>query len=193
MGYIEYYLAGDPAKQHDYFGLVILERDNKNIRLKAWKELQMDYNIVTEYIVALYKKYRIKKIFLDLTGVGLVLHDMFKGRNLNTGGMILTNAMKMLVLENTIRLYNEERLKLPFGKAGILKSQLQEQERSLTQTGMVRLSHPGNSHDDLFWAFCIGCYCVRMIIDVPQLTSYGDVDLRERDTNISSIIREEIT
>jgi len=161
----EYYLAGDPAKQHDFFGIVVLERIDKNIKLIAHKELQFDYNIVANYIQTLHKKYHFRSIFLDQTGIGNVFVDMLKSKNHNVRGITLSNPKKVEIMEYVVRLMQEERIKLPKNGAKELKQQLQEQERNLTQSGMVRLVHPQNAHDDLFWAFCIGCYGIKPYLD----------------------------
>jgi len=177
----EYYLAGDPAKKRDFFGIVILERDGNIIKLKATKEIQMDYSIVADYIGMLYKKYNIQKVFLDLTGAGNVFFDMLTVKKLKVHGITLSNPMKVQILETTIRLQQEGRLRLPMRGAKELKQQLQEQERDLTRSGLIRLSHPTNVHDDLFWAFCIGCYCLKLIIDVPKGASVTTAMLREKE------------
>ncbi len=181
MAKIEYYLAGDPAKQHDYFGIVVLKREDKNIILKAHNELQLDYNIVANYIEALNRRYKFIKIFLDETGVGAVFLDMLNAKKLKVEGITLSNPKKIEILETTIRLQHEGRLKLPRIGAKELKQQLQQQERDLTQSGMVCLVHPSNAYDDLFWAFCIGCYGAKKMIDVPKSfgISYQDIEAKE--------------
>lgn len=161
-----YYLAGDPAKQHDYFAMVVLERINNSIKLVAYRELQLDYTIVANYIESLNKKYRFYKIFIDETGIGNVFIDMLKSKGLNVEGIKLSNSKKVEIIETVIRLMQEGRLKLPKKGADELKSQLQEQERDLTQSGLIRFTNPSNLHDDLFWAFCIGVYRIKQIIDL---------------------------
>ena len=42
----QYFLGGDPAKSHDYFGIVVLQLIDKTIKLVALKEVQLDHNIV---------------------------------------------------------------------------------------------------------------------------------------------------
>jgi hypothetical protein len=161
----EYYLAGDPAKSHDYFGIVLLERIDDTIRLAALKQLQLDYTIVAEYIALLRKRYHFRRIFLDQTGIGTVFIDMLKAKGLLVEGITLSNPKKVEIVETVIRLMQEDRLRLPRIGAYELKRQLQEQERDLTQSGMIRFVHPSNSHDDLFWAFCIGCYGIKQQMD----------------------------
>jgi len=164
MTSIEYYLAGDPAKQHDYFGIVLLERIGNTIKLVALKELQLDYNIVANYVESLHKKYHLRKMFLDQTGMGNVFIDMLKAKNLSVEGITLSNPKKVEIIETVIRLMQESRITLPKKGAKELKRQLQEQERDLTQSGMIRFTHPSNMHDDLFWAFCIGVYGIQRIM-----------------------------
>ena len=181
MGKKEYYLGGDPAKLKDFFGLVVLERQDNKIRLEAQKEIQCDYNIVANYIQALHSKYKFRKIFMDNTGVGVAFVDMLTGKKLPVEPITLSNPMKVEIVESVIRLQQEGRLKLPRLGAKELKQQLREQERDLTQSGMVRLVHPQNAHDDLFWAFCIGCYDAKKLIDVPKGfgISYHDIEAKE--------------
>ena len=155
----EYYLAGDPAKSHDYFGIVVLERKGDVIRLVALKELQLDYTIVANYTMVLNDKYHFVKIFMDKTGIGNVFIDMLK--DMLVEGITLSNPKKVEIIETVIRLMQEGKSRLPKKGAGELKTQLQEQERDLTQSGLIRFIHPSNSHDDLFWAFCIGCYGIK--------------------------------
>lgn len=164
MGDVEYYLAGDPAKSHDFFGIVILERKGKIVRLMGTKELKMDYHIVANYIAAKHRKHEFRKIFMDETGVGAAFVDMLKGRHLPVEGFKLTNPKKIEIVETVIRLGDEGRLKIPRHGAEEIKRQLQEQERDRTLTGMVRLLHPQNSFDDLFWAFCIGVYGIHRLM-----------------------------
>ncbi len=113
---------------------------------------------MANYIQALHAKYKFRKIFMDNTGVGVAFVDMLTGKKLPVEPITLSNPMKVEIVESVIRLQQEGRLKLPRLGAKELKQQLREQERDLTQSGMIRLQHSENSHDDLFWAFCIGCY-----------------------------------
>ena len=62
------------------------------------------------------------------------------------------------------------------------EQQLQQQERDLTQSGMVRLVHPNNAYDDLFWAFCIRCFGAKQMIDVPPLCSVYSHELRNTES-----------
>ncbi len=159
----EYYLAGDPAKQHDFFGIVLLQRINDSIKLIALKELRLDYTVVANYIESLSKKYQVRMIFLDQTGVGNVFLDMLKAKGLTVEGITLSNPKKVEIIETVIRLMQEQRIKLPKNGAKELKIQLQEQERDITESGMIRFKHAGR-HDDLFWSFAIGCYGIKQRI-----------------------------
>jgi hypothetical protein len=165
MSETEYFLGADPAKSHDYFGIVVLQRIDKIIRLVALKELKLDYTVVADYIETLNAKYHFRKIFLDQTGAGNVFVDMLKHKGFSVEGITLSNPKKVEIIETVIRLMQEERIRLPRKGAYELKQQLQEQERDLTQSGMIRFMHPSNVHDDLFWAFCIGAYGIKNIID----------------------------
>ena len=109
-----FYLACDPAKEHDYFGIALLERINeKSIRLTALKERQLDYAEVAKYIESLYKKYQVRKIFLDQTGIGNVFIDMLKQKHLLVEGVKLSNPKKVEIIETVVRLIQEGRLKIP--------------------------------------------------------------------------------
>ncbi len=103
----EYYLDGDPAKQHDFFGIVLLERMGNTIKLVALNELQLDYTIVANYVESLHKKYHLKKIFLDQTGMGNVFIDMLKAKNLLVEGITLSNPKRVEIIETVIRLMQE--------------------------------------------------------------------------------------
>ena len=107
---------------------------------------------------------------------------MLNAKKLKVKGITLSNPKKIEILETTIRLQHEGRLKLPRLGAKELKQQLQQQERDLTQSGMVRLVHPNNAYDDLFWAFCIGCFGAKQMIDVPPLCSVYSHELRNTES-----------
>lgn len=185
----EYYIGIDPAKTHDFLGIVVLAKEGNEIKLIAMKELQLDYTIAADYIESLYNKYHTRFIFCDETGIGKVFVDMLRAKHLKTEGIILTNSSKVQIIENAVKLMQQGRLKLPLLGASELKQQLQEQERSMTATGLPKFIHKRNTHDDLFWAFIIGIFGIK--IDRPELVIINASRLEEsKDGRIAKLNKE---
>lgn len=164
----EYYLSLDPAKEHDYFGIVVLERIGDTIKLRATKRLQLDYTLARDYILSLHRKYDFRKVFCDQTGIGNVILDVLREVGLPIEGITLSNPAKVEIIETTIRLFQENRLQLPRFGANDLKSEITSQERSLTKAGHISFTHSSKVSSDLFYAFCIGCFMLKKVIDIPE-------------------------
>lgn len=163
----EYYAGQDLAKRRDYSALVILERTYsdklKLVFLKEWPHV--DYKVVITDTKRIYKHFAWYKIGVDRSGIGDSIIEEYYDENAE--GIVFNARTKEEMIEYIILLRQQKKLILPKRGAEELLKQIEEQERILSDSGIVKFRHPSGRHDDLLWALALACYVAKEELEKP--------------------------
>jgi phage FluMu gp28-like protein len=127
--------------------------------------LHTEYASVIGYVKSMQDRWRnIRAVYCDVTGVGnYIVEDMVRSGILGVTGVTFTVKSKeemATILREKMR--NGE-VKIPYIPTKRLEdidltAELNVEKYQLMKTGHIQFSHSVDSHDDVFWSCCLGCY-----------------------------------
>ena len=160
---IPYLVAGlDVAKRSDSTVLTVIEKMmGGNYRVVLIKEFQkVDYIDQIRWICGLTREIGIKKIYLDRTGVGDAVEELFT-RNLGSTiePIVFNNNNKELMITNLKLLFERKQISIPDNRK--LFDQLIGLNRSFTNSGLIKFEHEKGKHDDYAWSLALATSALR--------------------------------
>ena len=143
--------------------VIILVKRNKEEKweVRMIREFQppSTYTEATDYISRNYKDWNCTKIRVDQTGLGDSVIEQLYPLGSVVEGVKMSNPIKDTVIQNLKIMMQDGHVKFPNNKKLIL--QLHSLKKSLSDTGMIRYSHPKEGdiqHDDYVWALALAVY-----------------------------------
>lgn len=177
---IPFLVAGlDVAKRSDSTVLTVIEKmmGGKN-RVVLIKEFQkVDYIDQIRWICNLTREIGIKKIYLDRTGVGDAVEELFT-RNLGSTiePIVFNNNNKELMITNLKLLFEKQQIVIPDNRK--LFDQLIGLNRSFTNSGMIKFEHEKGKHDDYAWSLALATSSLKA--DRRPITISGVLPIHRR-------------
>jgi phage FluMu gp28-like protein len=152
----------DFGKKIDSTVVILVKRNKQETwEVRHIREFQppSTYTEATEYISRNYKDWNCSKIRVDQTGLGdSVIEQLYPLGSL-VEGVKMSNPVKDTVIQNLKVMMQDGHIKFPNNKKLIL--QLHSLKKSMSDTGMIRYSHPKEGdiqHDDYVWALALAVY-----------------------------------
>jgi len=164
---IEYFAGQDLAKRRDFSALIVLQAINNDIlKLVFWKEWEhVDYKRVIADTKRYFQLLQWTKLGVDRSGIGDSIIEEYATENAE--GIVFTQKIKEEMIEHIILLRQKGKLILPKHGAEKLISQIEEQERIISEAGTVKFRKPSGSHDDLLWALALACRVAKEEMEKP--------------------------
>jgi phage FluMu gp28-like protein len=158
-----YYVGVDPGQKIDPTFLVLLERGKDNVlRLKARKDFRLNtpYPVIIEHLLLWQRKFNIRRIIIDQTGVGAAIPDIAMQQGLhNVEGVVLTQQFKIQAM-NLVKTKMQQGL-LKFEWDRQLINELSAETMTYLPSGKPTFSHRTGTHDDFVWALVLAVYGAR--------------------------------
>jgi len=155
----EYYAGVDFGKLEDYSVITILKQENDTLKLVYLHEFPQGtpYSSVIGHVVRDNKKFELRKILVDQTGVGEPVLEELKAQQVqNVEGLTFTVKTKEELLTSLRLAMEQGRLRIPYHRR--LAEQINEQQYAYSKSGHLTFSHPAGSHDDMLWALSLAVY-----------------------------------
>jgi len=164
---IEYFGGQDLAKRRDYSALIVLQAINNDIlKLIFWKEWEhVDYKTVIADTKRFFQHFHWTKLGVDRSGIGDSIIEEYATENAE--GIVFNQKIKEEMIEHIVLLRQKGKLIFPMKGAEKLLSQIEEQERIISEAGTVKFRHPSGSHDDLLWALALACHVAKEEMEKP--------------------------
>jgi len=169
------FLAGlDLGKHQDYSAFVVVEgvEDRYLLRhVKVWP-LETKYATVIGYVKTLTDRWKsFENITVDVSGVGeYIVEDMNNSGIRNVEGVTFTSQRKQELASIIKQRMLNESFRFPYvdiyvspTKRLSYVAELNVERFELMKDGSIKLSHPQNQHDDIFWASCLSLYSASKI------------------------------
>ena len=155
------YIGVDFGKILDSTVIVVVEKTESNYIIRYMKEFKppTTYKEAIEFLLRNYKKWKPSKIIVDKTGVGESVSEGLSELGSLIKGEILTQPYKERLFGFLRILFQDRKIRIPYNED--LINQLHSLEKKITDSGMVRYTHPSQGliqHDDLVWALALACY-----------------------------------
>lgn len=168
----------DLGKMHDFSALVILEVQDRVARVKGIKTWpHVDYHVVVADTVEAHRRFKMRLLAIDATGVGEPISEMFAVRGVPTEDIKFGEyvnwvspwgdreraPVKFAMFEFARACLQHDPPQVQFSKTGSeeLIQQLKEQELILGAADHPTYRHPEGRHDDLASAFLMALYVSR--------------------------------
>ncbi len=158
----EFYAGLDLGKHQDYSVLEAVEVKGDTINLVHERRfpLKTPYASVIGYVKTLSDRWGIRKVFVDMSGVGdYIVEDMTNAGIAETEGVKFTQQTKEELATYLKQTMVEGRFKLPYDSD--LIAELNVERFQLTKSGRIKFSHPEGTHDDRFWALALAVFAAR--------------------------------
>jgi len=157
-----YYIGIDLGMKHDHTAIALIEKTGDQLRLIHMKRprLNGEYSDVLDYVKKLDKKFPIRAVYFDQTGVGEVfVQNAQKLHVQNIRGWMMTVQSKMDLMVNLKQVMQQGLLHTPFDRE--LIEELNAEIARLSETGKTQFSHRSGTHDDRLWALALAVYAAR--------------------------------
>jgi Terminase large subunit, T4likevirus-type, N-terminal len=142
---IEYVMSVDLAKHTDFTVIYIAERKNKKVIYQE-RFNQIDWGLQKQRIVSLYRRWNIKQMIIDSTGVGDSIYDDLAGVALSIQSFKFTSTSKNQLIQNlSVSMDNKD---ITFAAFPELISELEIFGYEVSQMGNIRYNAPSGYHDD---------------------------------------------
>ncbi|KPV62526.1 MAG: Terminase-like family protein [Candidatus Bathyarchaeota archaeon BA2] len=155
----DFYAGCDLGKLQDYSVFAVVQKTRDHIKLVFLREfpLETSYSSIIGFMVQANKKFNLRRILIDRSGVGEVAIEEIKAQGLaNAEGQSFTMQSKAEMLANLRVKMEQGAFKMPYNHR--LCQQINEQRYEYTKSGKLMFWHPPNSHDDQLWALALACY-----------------------------------
>jgi len=164
----------DLGKHRDYSAFVVVEgvEDRYLLRhVKVWP-LETKYATVIGYVKTLTDRWKsFENITVDVSGVGeYIVEDMNNSGIRNVEGVTFTSQRKQELASIIKQRMLNESFRFPYvdiyvspTKRLSYVAELNVERFELMKDGSIKLSHPQNQHDDIFWASCLSLYSASKI------------------------------
>lgn len=165
----EYYAGVDFGKLQDYSVVAVLKREGNQLKLVYLMEFPIGtpYTTVIGHVIRADKKFRLRKVLVDQTGVGEPVLEELKEQGMqNVEGLVFTVRTKEELLSCLKIAMEQQRLRMPYHRR--LAEQMNEQQYEYSKSGHLKFSHPENSHDDMLWSLALSCYVATMKRQPPS-------------------------
>lgn len=155
------YVGVDYGKVRDSTVIVVIEKIEDLFIVRHIKEFTppSSYKEAAQYIIRNVPKWKPSRIIIDHTGVGeSTMEDLSELGSL-VKGETLTQPYKERIFAFTRLLFQDRKIQIPNNEN--LINQLHSLQKKITETGMVRYTHPAKGliqHDDYVWALCLALY-----------------------------------
>jgi phage FluMu gp28-like protein len=163
----------DPGGKGDPAAFVVLEKMKDDILrivlVKTYlaklhgKKLD-DPNLYTRFtaeISDVHKKIRLRRLWIDQTGLGQPIIEQCKGLDLPAEGLNLSSKSKEEILANLRILFENKKIILPSGDRDLelqILSNLNCIEFERKPAGGFAFSHPEGTHDDIAYALALAAW-----------------------------------
>jgi phage FluMu gp28-like protein len=157
-----FYVGVDLGQKQDYTIVVLVEKVKGIIKLRKVKRFPLgtEYQTILDYLKKLEKKFSIRGLYIDQTGVGEVFVENAKKQGLlNVNGMILSQPTKQNLMTNLKQGFQQKQVGIPFDRD--LINELNAETAELTETGKTKFGHRSGTHDDRLWALALAVYAAR--------------------------------
>ncbi len=157
-----YYVGVDLGQKQDFTVVALVERTRSKLKLIRDKRFPLgtQYQTVRDYLKKLDKKFAIRGIYIDQTGVGEVFVEDAQLQGLpNVKGVILSQPEKQNIMTNFKQTFQQKLVAIPFDRD--LINELNVETAELTQTGKTKFTHRSGTHDDRLWALALAVYGAR--------------------------------
>jgi len=155
------YWAGlDLARIGDYTVLVILDKDRNVVFVDRFHRLDWDTQVAR--IEGQVRRYNRAELWVDVTGVGDPIHEALCRAGLYVRPYPFTAKSKSALINALVLTMEQRLLVLPrpqLWPVGI--AELEAYEYSVSEQGNIRMSAPGNGHDDCVMALALGLWDLR--------------------------------
>lgn len=141
-----YAMGLDLAKHEDYTVAYVIDTKTKAVAQRM-RVNHLDYVLVMDKVQELYKRFNVRRVRMDTTGLGQPVADMLRKRGLVVGDYTFTGKTKERLVSHLAREIEHGRLVLPKEDTQLLR-ELKAFTRTVTKAGNVQYSAPINAHDD---------------------------------------------
>ena len=157
-----YYVGVDLGQKQDFTVVALVERTKDKLRLVKSRRFPLgtQYQTILDYLKKLDRKFDIRGIIIDQTGVGQVFVENAQLQGLqHVMGVTLSQPEKQNIMTNFKRVLQQKIVGFPFDRD--LINELNVETAELTQTGKMKFSHRSGTHDDRLWALALAVYGAR--------------------------------
>ena len=119
------------------------------------------YTRFTAEISEIHKKIKLRRLWVDQTGLGQPIIEQCKALNLPAEGLNLSSKTKEEVLANLKILFENKKIILPSGDRDLelkILANLNCIEAEAKPAGGWVFSHPSGTHDDIAFALALACW-----------------------------------
>lgn len=155
------YFAGlDLAKTEDFTVLVVMTRKYEVVYVDRFHRL--DWGLQIERVRATLRRYNYASVLVDSTGKGEPVFEALCAKGCNAEPYSFTSRTKNDLITNLAMLLEQRKVVLPRSDVmPELIDELEEFEYSVTEAGAMRMSAPGNRHDDCVIALALAAMNVK--------------------------------
>ena len=187
-----YYLGYDPSRYgKDEAAAVIVKKGkdedpHKVVYVNSVKKSSLDKQ--GDWIEMLNKQFKFSKIFIDETGLGSGLCDILI-KKFNIGkvekvkGITFTNKSKKDIYSNLRTLFENKQLLLPAHEKMLI--QLKNLQYEYSDSGVLKIFHPPNQHDDYPDALSLaaqGLRCREHAFFIHHYDDWGEPQKESKNT-----------
>ena len=141
------YLMGlDLGKLHDFTVAYVIDIPNMTV-VDRLRFNAIDYTVQVERVADLYRKYNCQTINMDVTGVGVPIHEMLRNAGCSISPYVFTNETKATLVSTLAS-------ELEHGRVHFMKddeklrNELRVYEGTVMPGGQIRYSAPASYYDD---------------------------------------------
>jgi hypothetical protein len=190
-------LAGDPGKERDAFGVVLIKiKNNDVVILGAERHQGIDYPIIEKWLASKYRELQPTFIVIEKnnTGVGVIDHlkhdykvpivSVVTSSYVKNEEKIHSGELMDKVEMSDFMLNLKQNHRIKFLKKSLASREILELKRQLetfaqfkTEAGRRSLRAPGQDHDDLVMALMLAIFIGRNYLE-DTLSTYETVSMK---------------
>jgi len=159
-----YRIGCDPAITHDYWVNSVWDmHTGHEVYIDRFQP--MDSALGEARLEALYRKYNNADIYMDESGLGMIIGDHFRHKGIDITPIKTAQMKERLITNMSIKIDNLDIRLLP---DVVAMAEMRDFSFNRLPSGRYQFSAPANKHDDCVIARAIGCWEMDLLPDLEK-------------------------